>query len=127
MVIVGLAPAVKHDLVKNRAEAHIYVPSGAADSTRMFLHARAATPQTGDTIVRGVREQLRAADPNLPVRFVKSFRAQHEGSAQMWILRAAAKMFLALGLAGAFVAVIGLYRVRSYLVARRTRSARSIR
>ena len=31
------------------------------------------------------------------------------------------KMFLALGLAGTFVAVIGLYGVRSYLVSRRTR------
>ena len=60
MVIVGLAPAVKHDLFKNRPEAHIYVPSGAADSTRMFVYARAAAPQTGDTIVRSVREQLRA-------------------------------------------------------------------
>ena len=87
----------------------------------MFVYARAATPQTGETIVRSVRERLRAADPNLPVTFVKSFRAQHEGSPQVWVLRAAAKMFLTLGLAGTFVAVIGLYGVRSYLVSRRTR------
>jgi predicted permease len=121
MVIVGLAPAVKHNLFKNRPEAHIYVPSGAADSTRMFVYARATTSQTGDTIVRSVREQLRASNPNLPVIFVKSFRAQHEGSAQVWVLRTAAKMFLTLGLAGTFVAVIGLYGVRSYLVSRRIR------
>lgn len=121
MVIVGLAPAVKHGLLTNRPEGHIYVPSGAADWTRMFVYARAATPQTGDAILRGVREQLRAADPNLPVTFVKSFRAQHEGSAKVWVLRAAAKMFVTLGLAGTFVAVIGLYGVRSYLVSRRIR------
>ena len=42
----------------------------------MFVYARAAAPQTGDTIVRSVREQLRAADGNLAVTFVKSFRAQ---------------------------------------------------
>ena len=39
----------------------------------------------------------------------------------MWVLRTAAKMFLTLGLAGTFVAVLGLYGVRSYLVSRRTR------
>jgi ABC-type antimicrobial peptide transport system permease subunit len=87
----------------------------------MFVYARAAAPQTGDTIVRSVREQLRAADANLAVTFVKSFRAQHEGSAKVWVLRTAAKMFLTLGLAGTFVAVLGLYGVRSYLVSRRTR------
>jgi ABC-type antimicrobial peptide transport system permease subunit len=87
----------------------------------MFVYARATAPQTGDTIVRSVREQLRASAPNLPVTFVKSFRAQHEGSAKVWVLRTAAKMFLTLGLAGTFVAVIGLYGVRSYLVSRRIR------
>jgi ABC-type antimicrobial peptide transport system permease subunit len=121
MVIVGLAPAVKHGLFTNRPEGHLYVPSGAADPTRMFVYARAAAPQTGDAIVSSVREQLRAADPNLPVTFVKSFRAQHEGSPKVWVLRAAAKLFVTLGLASTFVAVIGLYGVRSYLVSRRTR------
>jgi putative ABC transport system permease protein len=53
--------------------------------------------------------------------YVKSFRSQHQGSAQVWLLEAGAKMFLTLGLAAAFVAVIGLYGVRSYLVSRRTR------
>jgi ABC-type antimicrobial peptide transport system permease subunit len=120
-LIVGVAPTVKHDLFANRPEPHIYVPSGYADSTRMFVSARAAAPQTGDAIVTSVREQLRAADPNLPVIFVKSFRSQHEGSARVWILRAAAKMFVTLGLAGTFVAVIGLYGVRSYQVSRRIR------
>jgi hypothetical protein len=67
MVIVGLAPTVRHELFKNRPKAHIYVPSGAADSTRMFVYARAAAPQTGDAIVRSVREQLRAADANRTV------------------------------------------------------------
>jgi ABC-type antimicrobial peptide transport system permease subunit len=64
---------------------------------------------------------LRAADPTLPVMFVKSFRSQQQGSAQVWVLRTAANLFLALGVAAAFVAVIGLYGVRSYLVMRRTR------
>lgn len=120
MLIVGVAPAVKHDLFESGPEPHLYTPSGATDSTRMFVYARAATQDAG-SILTTVRDQLRAADANLPVIYTKSFRAQHEGSAQVWILRAAAKMFLTLGLAAAFVAVIGLYGVRSYLVSRRTR------
>jgi putative ABC transport system permease protein len=121
MLIVGLAPGLKHDLFENKPEPHIYLPSGASESVRMFVYARAAGSQGADGMVATVREQLRASDANLPVIFVKSFRSQHEGSAQVWILGAAAKMFLTLGLAAAFVAVIGLYGVRSYLVSRRTR------
>ncbi len=121
MLIVGVAPPVKHDLFESQPEPHIYTSSGASDSTRMFVYSRAAAPQSADTIVVAVREQLRAADANLPVIYVKTFRSQHESSAQVWVLRAAARMFLTLGLAAAFVAVIGLYGVRSYLVTRRTR------
>ncbi len=121
MLIVGVAPGIKHDLFEPRPEPHLYVPVSADESTRLFLYARAAAPQHGDAIVTSVRDQIRAADAALPVMFVKSFRSQHESSAQVWILRAAANMFLTLGLAAAFVAVIGLYGVRSYLVSRRTR------
>ena len=87
----------------------------------MFVYARAAPTQNADGMVETVRNQLRAADANLPIMRVKSFRSQHERSAQVWLLRAAARLFLTLGLAAAFVAVIGLYGVRSYLVSRRTR------
>ena len=120
MLIVGVVPTLHHDLFAASPEPHIYVPAGSTPSTRLFIYARAASGN-GDSMVDSVREQLRAVDANLPVMYVKSFRSQHEGSAQVWLLRAGAKLFLTLGLAAAFVAVIGLYGVRSYLVSRRTR------
>lgn len=121
MLIVGVAPTVKHDLFETKPEAHLYTPTGASESTRMYVYARAAGSQDPSHLAASVREQLRAVDASLPVMYVKSFRAQHEGSAQVWILRSAAKLFLTLGLAAAFVALIGLYGVRSYLVTRRIR------
>jgi putative ABC transport system permease protein len=121
MEIVGVAPTLRHDLFAAEPEPHVYLPSGSSQSTRMFVYARAAAPQDGDAIAAGVREQLRVVDPQMPVSSVRSFRSKHEGSAQVWLLRSGAKMFLTLGLAAAFVAVVGLYGVRSYLVSRRTR------
>jgi predicted permease len=121
MSIVGVAPGIKHDLFERRPEPHIYLPSGSSQGTRMFVYARAAAPHSGEAIAGSVREQLRIVDANMPVSNVRSFRAQHEGSAQVWLLRAGARLFLTLGLAAAFVAVVGLYGVRSYLVSRRTR------
>jgi predicted permease len=121
MEIIGVAPPLKHDLFTREPEPHIYLPAGGSQSTRMFVYARAAAPRHGDAIVEDVREQLRAVDADMPVSYVRSFRSQHESSAQIWLLRSGAKLFLTLGLAAAFVAVVGLYGVRSYLVSRRTR------
>ena len=121
MEIVGVAPALKHDLFTRAPEPHIYLPVGGSQSTRVFVYARAAGPQDGDAIVESVRGQLRAIDANMPVSYVRSFRSQQESSAQVWLLQSGAKLFLTLGLAAAFVAVVGLYGVRSYLVSRRTR------
>ena len=121
MQIVGVAPTVRHDLFSTGPEPHIYLPFGATDMTRMFVYARAASPSQIDTLTTTLRQELRAVDVNLPVMRVASFKSQHERSAQVWILRAAARLFLTLGLAAAFVAVVGLYGVRSYLVSRRTR------
>ncbi|MGZ8255908.1 MAG: ABC transporter permease [Burkholderiaceae bacterium] len=121
MLIVGVAPALRHELFSAAPEPHVYLPFGATANTRMFLYARAAGSQSGDTMVATVREQLRTVDAALPIMRVQSFRSLHERSAQIWVLRAAARLFLTLGLAAAFVAVVGLYGVRSYLVSRRTR------
>lgn len=121
MEIVGVAPTLRHDLFASAPEEHIYLPSGGSQSTRTFVYARAAAPQNGDGLVEGIHQELRALDPDMPVSYVRSFRAHHESGAQVWLLRAGAQMFLTLGLAAAFVAVVGLYGVRSYLVSRRTR------
>jgi predicted permease len=121
MLIVGVAPTVRHDLFTSEPEPHFYLPFGATDLTRMFVYARAARAQDTDGLIAAVRDQLRAVDAAVPVMRIGNFRTQHERSAQVWILNAAARLFLTLGLAAAFVAVVGLYGVRSYLVTRRTR------
>ncbi len=121
MLIIGVAPGLRHELFSAEPEPHLYLPFGATGNTRMFLYARTAGAQSGDTMVATVRDQLRSVDAALPIMRVQSFRSLHERSAQIWVLRAAARLFLTLGLAAAFVAVVGLYGVRSYLVSRRTR------
>jgi predicted permease len=121
MLIVGVAPTLRHDLFETTPEAHLYLPFGATGNTRMFLFTRTAGALDADSMTATVRQQLQSLDAALPIMRVSSFASQHERSAQVWILDAAARLFLTLGLAAAFVAVVGLYGVRSYLVSRRTR------
>ncbi|MGE0865527.1 MAG: ADOP family duplicated permease [Vicinamibacterales bacterium] len=121
MQIVGVAPPVRHDLMERDAEAHIYLPSGRSLANHLYVYARAAGGVEGGAILPAVRDQLLSIDAQIPLVSLKPFRTLHEQSASVWILRAAARLFLALGLAAAFVAVVGLYGVRSYLVSRRSR------
>lgn len=102
-------------------EAHIYLSSGRSLANHMHVYARAAGGVDGGAILPVVRDQLNAIDAQMPVVSLKPFRTLHEQSASVWLLRSAARLFLALGLAAAFVAVVGLYGVRSYLVSRRSR------
>ena len=121
MQIVGVAPDVRHDLFEREPEPHVYLPSGGSNTPVMNVYARAASPAGAASILEAVRDQLRSVDAAVPVISVKSFAAHRDQSASVWLLRAAAQLFLTLGLAAVFVAVVGLYGVSNYLVSRRTR------
>ncbi|MDO8681334.1 MAG: ABC transporter permease [Acidobacteriota bacterium] len=121
MEIVGVAPGLRHDLFSSEFRPHIYLPSGGSNAAMLHLFVRTAAPGGADGIVPAIRNELMAVDSEMPLILVQSFAAMHEQSAAVWMLRAAARLFLTLGLAAGFVAVVGLYGVRSYMVSRRTR------
>ena len=50
-----------------------------------------------------------------------TLEAHRDRSIPLWVLRTAARLFVILGSAAAFLAVVGLYGVKSYIVSRRTR------
>jgi predicted permease len=119
--IVGLVKATRHDLFEREPEPHLYLPSGQAYVSTMHLHVRAAQGTSPDGLVDPVRREVRAIAPTLPLFTVSTLEAHREGSIALWFLRTAARLFVVLGVAAAFLAIVGLYGVKSYLVSRRTR------
>jgi predicted permease len=77
MLIVGVAPTLKHELFEKAPEAHLYRPTGSESSTRVFLYARAASG-SGDSMIDAVRSELRSVDADLlgDVRQEFSFAAR---------------------------------------------------
>lgn len=121
MDIIGVAPTVRHDLFEREPEPHIYLSTGASNVATMFTYVRTSAPSATDALAATVRNQLTEVDAKVPILSVRSFAERHNRSASMWMLRFAARLFLALGAAAAFVAVVGLYGVNAYMVSRRTR------
>ena len=111
----------RHDLFDREPEPHLYLPSGQAYMSEMHLHIRAAGGARRDNLLDVVRREIRTTAPALPLFTVATLEAHREGSIGLWFLRTAARVFGVLGSAAAFLAIVGLYGVKSYIVSRRTR------
>lgn len=72
-------------------------------------------------MLREARRLIREEDAQLPILKLQSFQSHMEVSIDFWIVRMAARIFAVFGLVALLVASIGLYGVRAYTGARRTR------
>jgi predicted permease len=121
--VVGIAGNVREHIIGGDSEPHMYVPFGQQYVADMHIHLRTA-PMGPDATARflgTVRQEVRAADSALPVLGIKSLRTHVESSADYWLIQMGARMFSLFGGIALLLAVIGLYGVRAYSVARRTR------
>ena len=115
--IVGVLADTRARSLTREADPQIFVPHGRFGPTTMTVHIRGVPGATAG--IGPVREEVRALDPNLPLRGVETV----EEAIQRQI---APTRFFLLGVgmfAGLAVvlAIVGLYGVMAYLVARRMR------
>ena len=72
-------------------------------------------------IIPTLRQALRAIDPDLPILAMAPFRDLMERSIGLWIVRLGAILFGVFGVIALLLAAVGVYGVKAYTVARRTR------
>jgi ABC-type antimicrobial peptide transport system permease subunit len=89
----------------------------------MTFHVRSASSGKAAeaallTVARG---HLRGIDSSIPIVVSSSMADFRDHGMAAWGIRTGARMFAAFGVVAAFLALIGVYGVRAYLVARRTR------
>ena len=68
-----------------------------------------------------VRQEIRAVDDRLPVLALKTMVEFRDTSMLYWLVRAGANLFSIFGGVAVFLALVGLYAIKAYVVARRTR------
>ncbi len=121
--IVGIVPRTKWDLFSETDHGVMYVPFAQGYQSNAFLHLRtaAATPAARQAMTDTVRRTLREAAGGVPVLGLKTFRQHLDASMQLWMVRIGAWMFAVFGALSLTLAVVGLYGVKAYAVARRTR------
>ncbi|HEY1339859.1 MAG TPA: ABC transporter permease [Bryobacteraceae bacterium] len=122
-LVIGIVGTVKDEILGHDADAHVYVPFAQEYQSAMTLHVRMATQsREGERrILEAVGRELRAVDAGLPVFSLKTMRDHLDASAELWLVRMGARLFTIFGAVALLLASIGLYGVRAYTVARRTR------
>ena len=117
--IVGVVPTVRDDVLE-QPSAHIYVPSGRHYQSAMTVHARTA-PGAEGAMLESVRRAIHRVDARLPIVSLRTMTNHRDASASLWAVFLIAQLFAAFGTIALVLATVGVYGLRAYLVAQRTR------
>lgn len=121
--IVGIVPATKARLFEKAPSGALYLPYARAFHSDAFFFVRfASLPASSEAATAGLlRRTVQSVDPVLPVLELRTFAKHMDGNPQLWIVRAGATLFSIFGGLALGLAVVGVYGVKAYSVARRTR------
>jgi len=120
--IVGVAPGLRHEMFDPAPVPQIYVASGGPYRANMNIHVQVAGgPGAQTAMLETVRRELRQIDDRLPIVSMKTMLAHRDTSIPAWAIGMAARLFSAFGLLALLLATIGVYGLKAYDVARRTR------
>ena len=121
--IVGIVPATRGALFEKAPRGSIYVPfaRGFQSSAYFFVQCNSAPTAEAGGMIDVMRRAVREVDPTLPILSLKTFSQHVDSNLQLWIVRAGAMLFSVFGGLALLLAVVGVYGVKAYSVARRTR------
>src|SRR5213083_2566853 len=122
--IIGIVPVTRHDLFANEEpDGSIYLPfaRGFQSDISFFVRFRSLAAGSEAGTADLLRRAVRDVDPSLPIISLQTFAQFLDSNLDLWLVRAGAAMFSVFGGVALGLAVVGLYGVKAYSVAQRTR------
>jgi predicted permease len=121
--VVGIVPTLREDIFGPAVRPHVYLPFGQRYQSNMTIHLRIA-PRGGDAeaaLLQSTRREIRSLDDRLPILALRPMQRHLDESASFWLVRTGARMFSVFGAVALLLATVGIYGIKAYTVARRTR------
>jgi predicted permease len=122
--IIGIVPVTRHQLFEQEEPAGaIYLPfaRGFQSDVSFFVRFRSLAPGSETATADLLRRAVREVDPSIPILSLRTFAQHLDSNLDLWLVRAGATLFSIFGGLALGLAVVGLYGVKAYSVARRTR------
>src|SRR3989440_1608261 len=123
MEVVGVVGTHRHDVQNDTLLARLFVPFAQGYNGNVFVHVRLKTQDRRAVVgmIPTMRQSLREIDPDLPILSIAPWVDLMERSVGLWIVKLGATLFGAFGGIALLLAVVGVYGVKAYAVACRTR------
>lgn len=121
--VVGVVGDVRENIIGGSMEPHLYVPFGREYQADVQFHLKVAGggPDAENRVLETIRREILATDERLPLLGLKTMRGHLESGFDLWVVRTGAHILEIFGTVALLLAVIGLYALNAYTVARRTR------
>jgi len=123
MEVIGIVNSHRHDIQTDTLNCRVFVPLAQGYNGNVYLHVRFATKDRSALIalIPTLRQTLRDIDPDLPILSIAPFSDLMEKGVGLWVVRLGAILFGVFGGIAVLLAVVGVYGVKAYAVACRTR------
>ncbi len=123
--MVGVVGSIRENILGDGVSPHLYTPFGQEYQADVQIHLKVAPTgarsAAGTKMLEAIRREIHATDERIPLLELRTMRAHLESSFDLWIVRTGAHMLEIFGTVALLLAVIGLYALNAYTVARRTR------
>jgi putative ABC transport system permease protein len=121
--IVGIVPSTRHSLFEKDETGGIYLPFARGFQSDISFFVRFHSLASGNEASTAdlLRRTVRDVDPSIPILSLRTFAQHLDSNLDLWLVRAGAALFSIFGGLALGLAVVGLYGIKAYSVARRTR------